>query len=69
MKKYNITVSNGCGSSREFVSTSRNARKHLSENYGTQNGARCIVRTQAGAVVSACEYSDENGGKYYYINY
>lgn len=66
MKKYRITVSNGNGWAREFVSTSRNARKHLADNYGTQNGATCIVRTQAGAVVSACEYSDEFGYNYIY---
>lgn len=65
MKKYQITVSNCNGWRKEFESTSRNARKHLAENYGMQNGARCIVRTQAGAVVSACEYSAEFG--YYYI--
>lgn len=69
MKKYKITVTNGSGWAREFESASRNAKQHLRNEYGRQCGARCIVRNNAGEVVSACEYSDENGGKYYYINY
>lgn len=65
MKKYKITVSNGCGGRKEFESASRNAKKHLRDNYGTQGGARCVVRKMNGETVSACEYSDEFG--YYYI--
>ena len=65
MRKYKITATNGSGWRKEYESASRNAKKHLRDNYGAQDGARCIVRTQAGAVVSACEYSDEFG--YYYI--
>ena len=65
MKKYKITVTNGNGGRKEFESASRNAKKHLRDNYGAQGGARCIVRTKNGETVSACEYSDEFG--YYYI--
>ncbi len=69
MKKYKIYVTNRQGWAREFESVSRNAKKHLRNEYGGQGGARCIVRNNSGEVVSACEYSDENGGKYIYINY
>lgn len=63
--KYKITVTDGRGTSREFVSKRRNAKQHLRNEFGAQDGARCIVRTMSGEVVSACEYSDEIG--YYYI--
>lgn len=65
MKKYKITVTNGSGWRKEFESASRNAKKHLRDNYGAQDGARCKVCTKNGETVSACEYSAEFG--YYYI--
>ena len=65
MKKYKITVTNGSGWRKEYESTSRNAKKHLRDNYGAQGGARCIVQKHNGEAVSGCEYSDEFG--YYYI--
>lgn len=52
MKKYSITVTNGSGWRKEFESTSRNAKKHLRDNYGAQGGAR----------VAVVEYEHEEGG-------
>lgn len=64
MKKYKITVTNGSGGSIEFESTSRNAKKHLIDNFGRQDGARCMVRTKGGKVICECRYSAEFGHYY-----
>ena len=64
MKKYKITVTNGSGWRKEFESASRNAKKHLIDNFGGQDGARCTVRTNRGKVICECRYSAEFG--YYY---
>ena len=61
---YKVEVSNGQGWGDEFESTSRNAKKHLRDNFGGQDGARCTVRTKGGKVVCECRYSAEFG--YYY---
>ena len=64
MQKYKIEVSNEQGWRDECESTSRNAKKHLRNFFGTQDGARCTVRTMQGKFVCECRYSTEFG--YYY---
>ena len=61
---YKVEVSNGQGWRVVFESTSRNAKKHLIDHFGDQDGARCTVRTKKGKVVCECRYSAEFG--YYY---
>ena len=68
MKKYKIIVTAPNNYPREFTSPSRNAKSHLRAEFGGMGGARCYVYDKTGRAVSACEYIDECGGKYIYIN-
>lgn len=60
-RKYQITVSDGRGSSYTFEDTSRNSIQHLKNHYGPEGGAWCIVRSKKGKVISSCRYADGFG--------
>lgn len=63
-QRYKIMASDGQGWWDECESTSRNAKKHLRNFFGAQDGAICTVRTMRGKFVCECRYSSEFG--YYY---